>query len=229
MDITVRTDRLLSGLFNLLNRRIGLQNVAIVVTADHGVLPVVEESAGTYRTNAVRVTLDFKKSINDALTKSLGAGDWVLGSGLYEQNLYLNRKLATEKGITQSTLETAAAQAAEAIPGVFAAFTRTQIVNGQLPNWDVMSEVSNGFGIDRGGDVMVFEAPGAYFGGGGGTGHGSLWAYDTHVPILIHAAGIKPGRYSETVHTSDIASTLSHLLGIEYPTGNVGHPLPGLK
>ncbi len=229
MDITVRTDRLLSGLINSLDRRIGIDNVALVVTADHGVLPVVEESADRFRTGSIRVTANFKQVIDESLTKTFGPGEWVLGDGLYEQNLYLNRRLAQEKGLSIPALETAAAQAASTIPGVFAAYTRSQILKGELPALDVMTLVSNGFGTDRGGDVMVFEAPGAYFGGGGGTGHGSLWAYDTHVPILVHAKGVKPGRYFDTVHTSDIASTLAHLLGIEYPTGNVGRPLPGMK
>jgi arylsulfatase A-like enzyme len=45
------------------------------------------------------------------------------------------------------------------------------------------------------------------------------------VPILLGGFGIKRGINNETVHVADIASTLCRLLGIELPTGNVGHPL----
>ena len=72
---------------------------------------------------------------------------------------------------------------------------------------------------------MVLEAPGNYSYSGTGTGHGAIWDYDAHVPILFRAKGIKPGIYLNRVHTSDIAPTICRLLGIEVPSGNVGVPL----
>ncbi|MFX4370044.1 hypothetical protein ABTA37_20140, partial [Acinetobacter baumannii] len=79
-------------------------------------------------------------------------------------------------------VEKAAADIAMQQNGVFTAFTRKQILSGELPRWDWTQLVSNGYHPRMGGDVMVIEAPGAYFGDGTGTGHGSVWSYDSHVP-----------------------------------------------
>lgn len=228
MDITVRTDRLLSGLFNKLNKTIpgGLDSVAIVVTADHGVLPVPEEERDAFRGPSDRLEVDFKGAVNSALAAKFGEGDWVLGSGLYEQNLYLNRALIQSKSLKPEEVEEVAAEAASALPGVYLAVTRHQILHNQLPNWDWTREVANGYNPTLGGDIMVLETPGTLFGSGhAGTSHGSPWAYDTHVPILTHWKGQQPQWVSRRVFTHDIASTLSQLLGIEYPSGNMGKPL----
>jgi hypothetical protein len=51
----------------------------------------------------------------------------------------------------------------------------------------------------------------------GGTGHGSPYDYDRHVPIIFMGSGIKPGKYPTACGPEDIAPTLARLLGIEYP------------
>ena len=228
MDMTVRTDRLLSEFMNSLNSTVpgGIDNVAMVVTGDHGVVPIPEESNEVYKTGVVRgVGARVVKAVSATLTAKFGKGDWVLGGELFEQNLYLNRELALQKGLKMADVEDAAAEAADTVLGTFRAFTRTQILNNQVPAYPWRERLINGFNAGKGGDVMVLEAPGDYAYGGTGTGHGAIWDYDAHVPILIRAKGIKPGIYLNRVHTSDIAPTISRLLGIEVPSGNVGVPL----
>ncbi len=225
MDIAVRTDRLLSDLFNHLDRNLGIDNVDIVLTADHGVLPIPEESGADYRTSSTRVKNSPVTAVSAALTKAYGAGDWLLGDGLYEQNVFLNHATIASKNLNLEDVESVAAKAAMESEGVFAAFTRTQLMNNWLPQWDWTKLVLNGYHPQLGGDLMVCEAPGVLFGEGTGTSHGSAWAYDSHVPLLLRGPGITKGVYGRRVHTADIASTLCHLLSIEYPTGNVGEPL----
>jgi arylsulfatase A-like enzyme len=61
--------------------------------------------------------------------------------------------------------------------------------------------------------------------GTGGTTHGSPYAYDTSVPLLLAGFGVKPGRYTQRVSTLDIAPTLSDILGILQPSGCEGRIL----
>jgi predicted AlkP superfamily pyrophosphatase or phosphodiesterase len=228
MDMTVNTDRQLSRFINKLQHTIpgGMDNVALVVTGDHGVLPIPEEANDVYKTGAIRgVATAAVTAVKKALNAKYGEGAWVMGSGLYEQNLYLNRGLAAEKGLSMSDVERTAADAADAVPGVFAAYTRTQILANGLPTYAWRDRVLNGLNAKLGGDILVLEAPGDYAFDGTGTGHQAVWDYDAHVPILLHARGIKPGTYLKRVFTSGIAPTLCKLLGIESPTGNVGEPL----
>ena len=58
-----------------------------------------------------------------------------------------------------------------------------------------------------------------------GTTHGTTYAYDTSVPLLLAGFGIKAGRYTERVSTLDTTPTLSYLLGVLQPSGCEGHVL----
>lgn len=228
MDITIRTDRLLSEFINKLQATVpgGMDSVAFVLSGDHGVVPIPEESNDVYKTGAIRgMGSTVFKQVQSTLNDKFGAGNWCLGAGLYDQNLYLNRELASQKGIKMADLEQAAAEAAASVKGIFGAYTRTQIMNNQVPDYAFKSRIVNGFNTQRGGDVLVIEAAGNYPSEGTGTGHGTVWDYDAHVPIFFRAKGIKPGAYLNRVYTSAIAPSLCRLLGIESPTGNVGTSL----
>lgn len=227
LDTWVQTDRMLSHLFNKLDRTIpgGIDNVAIVVSADHGVAPIPGEAADVYRVDSARFDgAGVVKAVKSALDAKFGSAAWVQG-GLYEQNIYLNRAEIASHNLKPEDVETVAARAAQTVPGVYTALTRTQIVEGRVPNAPWAEWVYNGFSPNYGGDIFVLSAPGQVDTGPTGTSHGTVWAYDTHVPILTHWAGQKPQQVGRRVYTHDIASTLSILLGIEYPSGNVGKPL----
>lgn len=225
MDATVATDKSLSELFTALDKQVGIDNVVVVLSADHGILPVPEEATNSYKSPDVRIQPTFTPAIKKALVEKYGDGDWILGSGIYEQNYYLNRDVVKAKNLNIEEVERVAAEAAMSTPGVFAAFTRTQLLKGDLPKWDWVQRAMNGFSPTLGGDLMIFEAPGVLFGGSSGTSHGSAWEYDSHVPIIVRGGTVKKGIYNRRVATADIAPTLSLLLGIEYPSGNQGKPL----
>ena len=61
--------------------------------------------------------------------------------------------------------------------------------------------------------------------GSTGTEHGSPYAYDAHVPLLVAGPGIRPGTYTLEASPADIAPTLSALLGVEYPAQCAGRVL----
>ena len=224
MDISVRTDRLLSDLFSFLDRTVkgGLASTVIVVTADHGVAPIPEEAHDTYRIGgAVRGSLTaLTKAVDDAMAAKYGAGKYVLYCE--PPHLYLDRQLLSSKGVALADAEDRAAQAARSVSGVYEAFAGEDILAGRLPDWPWTKMVANGYDRALSGDVMVFEVPGTMFIGGNGTTHGTPWAYDTHVPLLIAGPGIRPGTYAERVSQCDIAPSLCRLLRIEQPSGCVG-------
>lgn len=226
MDIWAVTDKLLSRLFNHLNQVIpgGIDNVAIVIAADHGVSAIPGEMSDVYKIGAGRVSGSaIKKSIDEALSAKYGQAKWVLEyNGC---NVYLDRSLIDSKGLKRDEVEKVAADAAMTTPGVYQAFTRTDILQGRLPDMPYRQWVTNGLNPLVGGDLIVMDSPNQIETGATGTTHGSAWAYDTHVPILTHWRGQQPQRVARRVYTHDIASTLCTLLGIEYPSGNVGSPL----
>jgi arylsulfatase A-like enzyme len=51
-----------------------------------------------------------------------------------------------------------------------------------------------------------------------GTGHGTPYNYDQHVPVFFMGFGIQPGEYAEAVTPADIAPTLAALAGVTLAT-----------
>ena len=50
-----------------------------------------------------------------------------------------------------------------------------------------------------------------------GTSHGSVYEYDSWVPMIFAGPGIEPGLFERRVATVDIAPTLASLLGVAAP------------
>ena len=240
LDLTVRTDAILSDFLNFLNRTIpgGLNEVVFVVTADHGVAPI-PENLTERNISAGRIDeRRFESTVQAALAKAFGEGAWVgkdssgkLVGKFVEPYLYLNDllvRLTVASGkATRAQIESVAAEAMFDIPNVYACYTKTQILEGRLPKTDIADHIYNGFHPKLSGDVVVVTDP-LYFiesPGGTGTTHGSPFLYDTHVPILIAGPGIRPGVWTDPVTPADIAPTLALLLGIQAPSACDGVPL----
>jgi hypothetical protein len=168
------------------------------------------------------------REVSDAANKALGArfgeGKWVIN--FINDQLYLDQKLIAEKKADPAEAERVAGEAALAADGVVNYFTRTQIVGGRMPGGPVARRVTNGFNRERSGDVWLITKPLCFFVEGElPTTHGSPYGYDTHVPVILFGAGVRPGRYNGDCSPSDIAPTLAAILGIEPPSNRTGRVL----
>jgi bisphosphoglycerate-independent phosphoglycerate mutase (AlkP superfamily) len=85
--------------------------------------------------------------------------------------------------------------------------------------------LQNGFSQKRSGDVLIVMDPGYISYSKTGSTHGSAFNYDTHVPLLFFGKGIKHGQTFQKTEITDIAPTISALLGISFPNGVIGKPL----
>ena len=82
-----------------------------------------------------------------------------------------------------------------------------------------------GFFPARSGDLIIVPKPNWIFVSddksvvpGNATTHGSGYAYDTQVPLILLGAGITPGHYEAAASPADIAPTLAKLAGVALPT-----------
>ena len=76
-DMSIRTDQLLGKLFRLLDQKVGLKNVIIVLSADHGVTSTPARDKETKMPGGY-VSVDAAKIVNDALTSRFGSADWIV-------------------------------------------------------------------------------------------------------------------------------------------------------
>lgn len=239
LDITVETDKVLSKFLNFLNTSVpgGLNSCLIVITGDHGVAPI-PEAAQELGIHGGRIFAEeLVTKVEKALNARFGEQNWLSDKGTYEEPyLYLNPdavKKSIELGTATSKTdcERVAAQAVSELTGVYVAYTRTQLLSGEFPSNAISRRVASGFHSRLSGDILVVPEQGYIFTDSKtGTSHGTPFAYDTHVPILISGFGVRSGVWAERVSTLDIAPTLSLLLGVEFPSGCVGKPLaPALR
>jgi arylsulfatase A-like enzyme len=218
----VRTDQVLGKLFQFLDSKVGMDNVLVVFTADHGVAPVPEVNQARKMPGGRMTPRIVRDTVQAELTKKYGAGDWI--SSPSEHSLYLNLDLIREKKLDRAEVNAAAAAAAFTIPHVFRVYTREQLMNGYAMEDQVGRRVANGFYQRRGADVYVLLEP-YWIYSARGTTHGTAFSYDAHVPVIFMGPGIKAGRFDEKITVNDIAPTLATLLGIETPSGSVGRVL----
>ena len=156
-DTTLRTDRDLAEFFDDLDKLVGLDNVWIAFSADHGVAPspafVQEHKLGMGMAQPASI----RGAAEKALTQAFGAGPWIEDQD--EAYLFLNRDTLKKRNVPESRAEEVAAEAAASQPDVAAAFTRTQFLTGSLPNSPIARKAANSFNFKRSGDVFLVFAP----------------------------------------------------------------------
>jgi predicted AlkP superfamily pyrophosphatase or phosphodiesterase len=221
-DISLRTDRVLADLFSYLDQRIGAGNYVVALTADHGVAPVPEQVM-EFGYGGRLVAKDISGAATAALNAKYGEAAWVKAFASY--NLYLDLALIAERKLNLAEVETVAAQAMAAMPGIHTAFTSTQLRHGDIPDTHVARLTTQGFYAPRNGNVIIVTQPFFMFGEGSNTTHGSPYSYDTHVPVLFYGAGIAPGIHHGASSPADIAPTLAALLQVQAPSNNIGRVL----
>jgi predicted AlkP superfamily pyrophosphatase or phosphodiesterase len=223
-DATLRTDRYLADFFSFLDQTVGLRNVWIALSADHGVAPtpafVMEHHLGQGAADMGVVA----KAMSHALSQAFGTDQWIEGQAGFQ--IYLNPVALRTHHVAQDHAELVAAQAAALVPGVQAAFTRHQLLFRPTLDSSLARKVGNSFFGPRSGDVyIVLEQFAVTVHEKSTTTHGSPWSYDAHVPLILWGDAFLPGDYSRPVEPVDLAPTLSAALGLDQPSGSEGKPL----
>lgn len=232
MDITLRTDRQIAALLDFVNQRIGLQNMLVAFTADHGVAPIPEHAAAMKlpgeRVNSKQITDAVKAAIKERYGRKDddkdSTADYILSFS--NANIYFNREALRRDRVSLEEIERVAGEAALQVSGVSRYFTRTQLQQTAIPPADpIARRVFHGFNARRSGDVILVGVPFVYLEAGIPATHGSPYLYDTHVPLIIMGRGLAPGRYLQAATPADIAPTLAAVLGSQAPSNATGRVL----
>ena len=221
-DITLRTDRQIEGFMAAIEREVGAGRSLVVLTSDHGATPSPEYLTALGMPVG-RIDPDhIGKAADDALDAAVGPADWA--GKFLNPGLFL-REPAVEKSGKRAEVERIAAEAVGRIPGVAATFTRGDIAAGRLPDTAIARSVAASFHAGRSPDVFIIQEPYWYlyknvkeYEGM----HGSPYAFDAHVPIILWGPGIRAGRHARRVSPADVAPTVCRLAGIGPPPSSEG-------
>lgn len=223
-DETFRVDRQLEKLFLHIDEKIGLGNVYIVLTADHGVAPT-PEFAEDMGLSSRRWDADkFMTGLQARLVELFGAGKYFATAKISYGDVFLNHETLREKQLSVSAVSAAIREFA-LDTGIFqTVFTREQLLEGRAPG-RIGRFYMNGYNPERGADLMLVPKPYTLAGTDKtGTTHGTVYSYDARVPVLFFGSAFKPGRYADEFYITDIAATLCAALRIEEPPMSIGKP-----
>lgn len=227
-DNYVRLDRVLGDFISWLDKEFGKDNYLIMLSSDHG----VGDAPGFYHDMRIDCgspsQKELSKELNNHLKKvfPLPAGEkreYVIN--IQNLQIYFNDSLLADQKIVKSEIENAVKEFLSFNEDVFRVFTVDELQNGAIVHDPILKRFYLGYHYKRGGDMFIAYNSAVLYDTPKGAGHYSPYAYDTHVPLLFYGFGIKPGKYSGLVEITDIASTLCTLMGIQFPTGNIGNPV----
>lgn len=220
-EMILALDRQLAGFFDYLQKRVGVSNLVLALTADHGIAPVVEQ-ASKLRAPATRLEAGFSAKLNSALSSKLGKEARYVRQFAYPK-AFLDPAAFAAINMTEADAERAVGEAMVQL-GMRGYVTRTQMASGEIPNSVFATQFRNSYSSIAGWYVAAIPAP-FTVAGMAGTGHGMPYSYDTHVPLAFYGTAFKPGVYRQEAEPTDLAVTLSSILGINKPAAAQGHVL----
>jgi predicted AlkP superfamily pyrophosphatase or phosphodiesterase len=217
LDLVLRLDRTLGRLFDEVDRRVGAGRTLFVLTADHGVMPLVEvlKSRGI---DARRASPgDLHAPVLAALARRFPGADGLVAA-VDPPDYTLDLDAIRRQGLKRRDVEETIREALLQTGLVDAVYTQAQLLGDPPSNDPYFALHQRAFFAPRSADLVGRVKKYVYLGGyGGGTGHGTPYEYDREVPIVFMGPGIAAGRRDVDCGPEDIAWALGRLVGLDYP------------
>jgi predicted AlkP superfamily pyrophosphatase or phosphodiesterase len=221
-DTYLRLDKDLETFFLFLDNKVGKGQYTIFLTADHG----AAHTAGYTQKNKLPFGLANMKVVTDSLNSLLEGKFGAKGLILSEigDQVDFDRQRINSQHLDFDAIKKVTTDYLQQQRGIMYAVDESKIGEAPIPE-PLKTMIINGYNIKRTSPVRVIFNPGWSQGEtvGTGTGHGSIHPYDVHLPLLFMGWGIRHGSSKATVNVTDIAPTISALLHIQMPSGNIGH------
>jgi predicted AlkP superfamily pyrophosphatase or phosphodiesterase len=216
-------DRQIAEFINFLGHQIGLADVWIALSADHGVSSLPDQVKKLRIPSANLDAAKIEAQINAAITAKFSAGHPAAYVHLDYPLVWLDQDAFAAAHVREHDAEAAVGEAMKQT-GMRDFYTKSQLAEGGAPDTPLGRKYLNSY--SPAGSWFVMGVPDIYsVGPSKGTDHTSPYNYDTHVPLAIYGLPFQAGTYRTGVEPIDLAPTLASLLGINAPTHSVGRVL----
>jgi len=217
-------DAQIAEFLDYIQRRFRPGEVLVFLTADHGVAPTPEALAERGISAGRFPEKDLVAGAEDFLHQALKVPDTVRFIAAYlNQSFYFSPTLTIElRRQATNLLKEYLLRRSD----IVAVYTREELTEAGSSYYPI-SRVQAGYFPARSGDVVVVYASGLIESEGytRGTTHGSIWTYDTHVPLIFWWGGVRSESRYEVVPITAVAPTLAFLLGVPLPSAAFSAPL----
>jgi predicted AlkP superfamily pyrophosphatase or phosphodiesterase len=219
-SMALELDRSLAEFFGFLGHQIGLANVWMALSSDHGIAPM-PDFAKTLRLPAANLDAKaLREEINSLLSKKYGRKASYLVDLDYPLAWLSAEAFAGKK---EADAEADAGEAMKEV-GLAGYFTKSQLARGETPATEIGRRYAHSYSPVGGWYVIGIPTP-FQVGITKGTDHATPFSYDTHVPLAFYGLSFQPGTYRTHAEPVDLAVTLASLLGINAPAKATGRVL----
>jgi hypothetical protein len=217
-DVLARLDQTVGGLLAHLDRSVGAGNYVVALTADHGVAMVPEQMAAKGLDAGRLQAKGVRDAIQQALTQVLGPGTYTVRQS--NSDFYLDAA-AVDRLRRDALARDEIVRVVEKVRGVAAVYFGDHLDSHAAAGDRIARAALLNWVPGRSGDLIVLPRPNWIYveadgtpEPGDATSHGTPYAYDQHVPVVLYGAAIRRGEYLRAVCPVDIAPTLAFLAGV---------------
>jgi predicted AlkP superfamily pyrophosphatase or phosphodiesterase len=221
-DTYLNLDADLERLLTTLDEKVGEGEYTVFLTADHAAVDV----PSYLKDQKIPAGYSDNKALEDKFTQFLkytyGTEDIV--KNISNSQVFLDYKIVKNLDLELRQVEEQIANEFMSYGIYERVFTAQQMLENNYTH-GIPYIIQNGYNPQRSGDVLFVLKPNYIQYGTTGSTHGSPYNYDTHVPLLFFGKGIKKGATVAPTEITDIAPTISAMLGIAFPNGSTGKPI----
>ncbi|WP_395052754.1 alkaline phosphatase PafA [Flavobacterium sp.] len=215
-DTYLRLDQTIATFLAYLDKTVGKNNYLLFLTADHA----GAENAKFLKDNKYNVTniepKDIAKGLKKFSSDTFGA-DLVLDYSNF--NLFFNKEIIKNKALDLVKVKQAFKEYLLTQEQVKTVYTEEEILANSGSDM-YLDFIAKGYDATQNGDLVVLDKPGFIEYGATGTSHGTVYSYDTHVPLLFYGWKIPKGETSDKKYITEIAPTIAQKIKVAFPNGS---------
>jgi arylsulfatase A-like enzyme len=222
-QMTLQLDRSIQRTLEVLNKTVGKNNYNLIFAAAHGAPPDPDPAMRSQKAvQGETIARAIGKMLSERIDKGAVKNNYV--DKYVYPFLYLKLETLQKQNTPMRGARKLAGEAALRVPGVAGYYTADGDCS-HTGEWRRRFE--NSFHELRSGDVMLSYEPEAVedFGAGRGVSYGSLYDYDTRVPLFLYGPQFGRKLIERAIDSVDLAPTISRAAGIGMPSSATGEVL----
>jgi len=230
IDMIYHLDKQIYDFMEFAQDFVGRKNVLFVLTADHGVAPIIDILKDKNEHLAFKLSdKEITAEMNELIEKKYGITKII--KSFKTSQFYLNKEIAKglpkeqKKAILQDLKVLLLSKA-----GIKNAWTAEELDKKTFHKDQLENFFKNQLYPARSGDLICMTAPYCNISKyDHGTNHRTPYECDTHVPLFLYQASThKKKTFNSTVYVTQLAGTLAKIMEISLPSGANKKLLPGI-
>ena len=221
-DTYLRLDRDLATFFNYLDTKVGKGNYTVFLSADHAVQHNSAFMADNKISTGVFESSKVLKELNEVLEAEFNVKN--IAKSFSNYAVSLNYAAIKSNKLSEDAIKNSSIAFLKKQAGVAFVVDIPNAQNATIPAI-YKEKIINGYHPERSGVIQIVVEPSWYSGSSQratGATHGTMNPADTHIPMVFMGWGIRQGKTNNPYNMTDIAPTITGLLRIQEPNGNIG-------